>query len=255
MNFISWNVNGIPAILKENFLEFIEAANPDLVCIQETKVSDDENNIDLPNQYYQYFNNTQNGVGGTAVFTKIKPLSTSFGTSEADSDEQGRIQTLEFENYYLVNVNSPAAGKELVNLDQKVFWMKQLNDYLEKLETTKPVILSGTLNVTPTSQDLAKADKRKNTAGNTEPEINQFNELINSGLTDVFREFQPNEAKYTCWKDTEMARMKNQGWRTDYFLASNQLNPELVSMRIFDTIPGSIHCPLQLTTNNLDEKG
>nr|WP_318530517.1 exodeoxyribonuclease III [Fructilactobacillus sanfranciscensis] len=253
MNFITWNVNGIRAILKNNFYEFFNAANADLFSVQETRVSPGEVKLDLPSDYYQYWNDAERpGYAGTAVFTKHQPLKVMLGLDGNDQDPEGRAITLEYPNFYLVNVYAPAAGEELQRLTFKEEWDQKLITFVDKLKATKPVIINGDLNIAHEPIDIYAPEEHRHAAGFTDAERQQMTQLLDSGFTDIYRATHPDEPnKYTWWSYRGHARRDNHGWRLDYFIISNNLVKDVKITTIMDTVSGSDHCPLQLILNNL----
>ena len=248
MKLISWNVNGIRAVLKKGFTEFLERENPDIICLQETKAHEAQVNYKLKT-YEQYWNDAERrGYAGTAVFTKISPLSMYKGMSKEEHNKEGRILTLEFKNFYLVNVYTPNAQPELKRLKYRQEWDKDFLDYLKKLEKTKPVIVCGDFNVAHKEIDLARPKDNLKNPGFTEEEREGFSRYIEHGFTDAFRYFYPNKKdQYTWWSVRTNARERNVGWRIDYFCISKELQSKLKEAKILSHVKGSDHCPVEIT--------
>ena len=247
MKLISWNVNGIRACLTKGFADFFKEIDADIFCLQETKCQPDQ--IDLEFEGYKsYWNSAEKkGYSGTAIFTKIKPISVTKGIGIEEHDKEGRVITLEFENYYLVTVYTPNSQTELARLDYRMKWEEDFKAYLKKLEEKKPVIVCGDLNVAHKDIDLKNPKTNRKNAGFTDEEREKFTELLNDGFIDTFRYFYPNEeGKYSWWSYRFSARKKNAGWRIDYFLVSECLKNRLKSADILSDIMGSDHCPVEL---------
>lgn len=244
MKLISWNVNGIRAVLKKGFQEFVEKENPDILGLQEIKANPDQVDLKLP-QYPPHFWNSavKPGYSGTAIFSKVKPLSISHGDKIIENTE-GRVLTLEFQNYYLVNVYTPNAQRELTRLSYRQEWDKKFLAYVKTLETKKPVIFCGDLNVAHTEIDLAHPKTNGGNAGFTPEERAGFSKILDSGFVDSFREFNKNPHHYTWWSYMFNARAKNIGWRIDYFCVSTSLQQELKDAFILPQVQGSDHCPV-----------
>ena len=249
VKLVSWNVNGIRAVLRNNFVKDIEAINPDILCIQETKAHVDQVDKILADFPYHYWNSAEKkGYAGTAVFSKIKPLSTTYGLDNKPTDEndkEGRILTVEFKDYYIVTVYVPNSKRGLLRLTYRQQWDKDFLVFLKSLEQKKPVIVCGDFNVAHTALDLANPKSNYNkTAGYTQIEIDGFTNLINAGFIDTFREFNKEPEQYTWWSYMFNARAKNIGWRIDYFLISPSLKSKLKQAFILQQIKGSDHCPV-----------
>ena len=250
MNIISWNVNGIRAIVKKDFFESIIRLDPDILCLQETKAQDQEVEKALSqlNTYHNHFNSAdKKGYSGTALLSKTKPIALTDDMNVAEHDSEGRVQCAEYPDFYLVNVYVPNAGQQLDRLDYRKKWDTDFLNYLKNLEKTKPVIVCGDLNVAHTPIDLKndKANYNK-TAGYTQIEIDGMDNFINAGLVDSFRYLHPDEVAYTYWSYRFKARERNTGWRIDYFLVSSQLVDKIKSVKIFPDVYGSDHCPICL---------
>ena len=247
MKLISWNVNGIRACVGKNFMEFFNEANADIFCLQETKLQ--ANQIDLQLEgYYQYWNYAEKkGYSGTAVFSKIEPLNVYYGINIEEHDKEGRVITLEFEDFYLVTVYTPNSQNELKRLDYRMKWEDDFRTYLNNLDDIKPVIVCGDLNVAHKEIELKNPKTNRKNAGFTDEERNKFTTLLESGFIDTFRYFYPNEENiYSWWSYRFKAREKNAGWRIDYFCASQKLKDRLVSAKIHTEVLGSDHCPVEL---------
>ncbi|MCC3866140.1 exodeoxyribonuclease III [Terrisporobacter petrolearius] len=247
MKLISWNVNGIRACVSKNFMDFFNEVDADIFCLQETKLQ--ENQIDLQLEgYFQYWNYAKKkGYSGTAIFTKKEPLSVTYGINIEEHDQEGRVITLEFEDFYMVTVYTPNSQSELKRLDYRMKWEDDFRLYLKKLDERKPVIVCGDLNVAHKEIDLKNPKTNRKNAGFTDEERNKFTELLNEGFIDTFRYFYPEEANiYSWWSYRFKAREKNAGWRIDYFCTSEKLKERLVSAKIHIDVLGSDHCPVEL---------
>lgn len=247
MKLISWNVNGLRAILKKNFMEDFLSLNADIFCIQETKLQEGQHELELPG-YEQYWNYAEKkGYSGTAVFTKKKPLKVSYGIGQAEHDNEGRVITLDFDEFYLVNCYTPNSQNELARLDYRMTWEDAFLSYLKKLDKEKPLILCGDLNVAHNEIDLKNPKTNKKNAGFTQEERDKMSSLLNSGFIDTFRYFYPDkEGIYSWWSYRFHAREKNSGWRIDYFITSERLKDRLRDAKIHTEIMGSDHCPVEL---------
>lgn len=247
MKLISWNVNGIRACVQKGFLEFFKEVDADIFCIQESKLQAGQIELDLDG-YHQYWNYAQKkGYSGTAIFTKKEPLSVSYGLGIEEHDQEGRVITLEFEQFYMVTVYTPNSQNELARLSYRMEWEEAFKEYLKKLDESKPVIVCGDLNVAHKEIDLKNPKTNQKNAGFTIEERTKFTELLESGFTDTFRYFYPDmEEIYSWWSYRFKAREKNAGWRIDYFLASSSLEDKLTSAKIHTEIFGSDHCPVEL---------
>ena len=249
MKLVSWNVNGIRACLNKGFMESIESLNADIICLQETKAQEDQ--VDVRLDYYQYWNSAvKKGYSGTVVFTKEKPLSFVKGIDIEHHDQEGRVITLEYDNFYLVNVYTPNSQRELVRLDYRMEWEDDFRAYLLGLNKKKPVILCGDLNVAHTEIDIANPKTNTKNAGFTIEERNKFSELLDSGFVDTYRYLNPDKlAAYTWWSYMRKARERNVGWRIDYFCISSSIKDKIEDAQIYQEIMGSDHCPISLTIN------
>lgn len=247
MKLISWNVNGLRACVQKGFLDFFAASDADIFCIQETKLQ--EGQIDLPTEgYHQYWNYAKKkGYSGTAVFTKQEPLSVAYGIGIEEHDQEGRVITLEFEEFYLVTIYTPNSQNELARLPYRMQWEDDFLAYLKKLEEKKPVIFCGDLNVAHKEIDLKNPKTNRKNAGFTDEERDKFSVLLNNGFIDTFRYFYPEqEGIYSWWSYRFRAREKNAGWRIDYFCVSEGLKERLQGAKIHTDIFGSDHCPVEL---------
>lgn len=247
MKFISWNVNGIRACVQKGFLDFFKETDADIFCIQETKMQEGQLELDLPG-YHQYWNSAvRKGYSGTAVFTKKEPIQVSRGIGIEEHDQEGRVITLEFEDFYFITVYTPNSQNELARLDYRMQWEKDFLAYLKKLEETKPVVFCGDLNVAAEEIDLKNPKTNRKNAGFTDEERDKFRTLKAAGFIDTFRHFYPDqEGIYSWWSYRFSARKKNAGWRIDYFLVSECLKDRLQDAKILTDIMGSDHCPVEL---------
>lgn len=252
MKLISWNVNGIRACLNKGFLDFFNKENADIFCIQETKMQEGQIELKLEG-YYQYWNSAEKkGYSGTAIFTKVKPLKVFYGMGIEEHDKEGRVITLEFDKFYMVNVYTPNSKRELERLEYRMVWEDEFRKYLLKLNETKPVIMCGDLNVAHEEIDLKNPKTNRHNAGFTDEERNKMTELLKSGFTDSFRYLYPEKENiYSWWSYMFHAREKNAGWRIDYFCTSKDLEENLVSAYIHTEILGSDHCPIELIVKDL----
>lgn len=246
MRFISWNVNGLRACVGKNFMDFFNEIDADIFCIQESKLQEGQISLDLPG-YYQYWNYAEKkGYSGTAIFTKQEPLNASYGIGIAEHDKEGRVITLEFDNFYMVTVYTPNSQNELARLSYRMEWEDAFQAYLKKLEENKPVVVCGDMNVAHQEIDLKNPKTNRKNAGFTDEEREKFTELLNNGFIDTFRYFYPDaEGIYSWWSYRFQARAKNAGWRIDYFLVSECLKNTLQKAHIHTDILGSDHCPVE----------
>ena len=247
MKFISWNVNGIRACLKKGFEEYFQEANADIFCIQETKCQEGQVELTLPG-YHQYWNSAvRKGYSGTAIFAKREPLSVSYGIGIEEHDQEGRVITLEYEDFYFVTVYTPNSQNELARLSYRMDWERDFLEYLTKLEERKPVVWCGDLNVAHQEIDLKNPKTNRKNAGFTDEERACFTKVLESGFIDTFRYFYPDqEGIYSWWSYRFRAREKNAGWRMDYFLVSSSLREKMVDAKIHTQVLGSDHCPVEL---------
>ena len=247
MKLISWNVNGLRAIYKKDFEKIFKSFDADIFCVQETKMQEGQLDVNLDG-YETYFNYAERkGYSGTAVFTKIHPNNVSYGIGIETHDNEGRVITLEFDDFYLVNCYTPNSGRELLRLPYRMEWEDEFNSFLKKLDKKKPVILCGDLNVAHKEIDLKNPKTNRNNAGFTDEERDKMTKLLSSGFTDTFRKLYPEkEDAYTWWSYMGNARSKNIGWRIDYFIVSDRLGKNIKDAFIYPNIMGSDHCPVGL---------
>lgn len=247
MKMISWNVNGIRACVGKNFLDVFNEFDSDIFCIQETKLQEGQIELQLPN-YHQYWNYAEKkGYSGTAVFTKEEPISIAYGIGIEKHDQEGRVITLEFEKFYLVNCYTPNSQNQLKRLDYRMEWEKDFLMYLKGLDEKKPVILCGDLNVAHNDIDLKNPKTNRNNAGFTDEERGKMTNILNSGFVDTFRYLYPDkEGVYSWWSYRFNARKNNAGWRIDYFITSQSIKDKIKDAKIHTEIMGSDHCPVEL---------
>ena len=247
MKLISWNVNGLRACMGKGFPEFFREADADIFCIQESKLQEGQISLDLPG-YHQYWNYAEKkGYSGTAVFSKREPLSVSYGIDREEHDKEGRVITLEFEDFYLITVYTPNSQDGLARLDYRMAWEDEFLSWLKGLEKKKPVIFCGDLNVAHREIDLKNPKTNRKNAGFTDEERGKFSALLEAGFIDTYRYFYPDkEGVYSWWSYRFSARAKNAGWRIDYFCVSQALKDRLESADIHTEIMGSDHCPVEL---------
>lgn len=247
MKLISWNVNGLRACVQKGFLDYLKETDSDIFCIQETKLQEGQIDLDLPS-YYQYWNYAEKkGYSGTAIFTKKEPISVKYGMGIEEHDKEGRIITLEYEEFFLVTVYTPNSQTELARLSYRMEWEDAFLSYMKQLEEDKPVIFCGDLNVAHKEIDLKNPKTNRKNAGFTDEERKKFDTIVKNGFIDTFRYFHPEkEGIYSWWSYRFKAREKNAGWRIDYFCVSEELKDRLVSANIHTEILGSDHCPVEL---------
>ena len=247
MKFISWNVNGIRACMTKGFMDFFKEVDADIFCLQETKLQAGQIEMNLEG-YHQYWNYAEKkGYSGTAIFTKKEPISVAYGLGIEEHDKEGRVITLEFDDFYFITVYTPNSQTELARLSYRMTWEDDFKKYLKKLEEKKPVIFCGDLNVAHKEIDLKNPKTNRKNAGFTDEERAKFTELVNDGFIDTFRYFYPEmEEIYSWWSYRFKAREKNAGWRIDYFMVSSSLKDRLESAKIHTEIYGSDHCPVEL---------
>ena len=247
MKLISWNVNGIRAVLTKGFEDFFKDVNADIFCVQETKCQEGQVNLEFEG-YQSFWNSAEKkGYSGTAIFTKIKPLSVKFGIGIEEHDKEGRVITLEFKDFYMANIYAPNSKRELERLDYRQIWEDEIRKYLLNLNKTKPVIMCGDLNVAHKEIDLKNPKTNTHNAGFTIEERNKMTELLNSGFIDTFRYLYPDKTDcYTWWSYMRKAREKNVGWRIDYFIVSDSIKNKIKEANIYQEIMGSDHCPIGL---------
>ena len=236
MKLISWNVNGIRAAYNKGFNDFFDNENADIFCIQETKMQ--EGQLDLAKEgYYVYLNSAEKkGYSGTAIWTKIKPITVKYGIDIEEHDKEGRVITLEFEKFFMVTVYTPNAKRELERLEYRVKWEQDFRKYLEELRKVKPVVICGDLNVAHKEIDVKNDKANRGQAGFTDEERREFNNLLDLKYIDTFRKFYPEEERFTWWSYFGKAREKNVGWRIDYFIVSDELDNNLKDAMIYDNI-------------------
>ncbi|MCI6152711.1 MAG: exodeoxyribonuclease III [Fusobacterium perfoetens] len=247
MKFISWNVNGLRACVTKGFMDFFKEVDADIFCLQETKLQEGQIDLQLEG-YHQYWNYAEKkGYSGTAIFTKVEPISVSYGLGIDEHDKEGRVITLEFEDYYFITVYTPNSKTELERLDYRMVWEDEFKNYLKNLEKKKPVIFCGDLNVAHKEIDLKNPKANRRNAGFTDEEREKFDNLVNDGFIDTFRYFYPDVTDvYSWWSYRFNARGRNAGWRIDYFVVSESLKERLESAKIHTEILGSDHCPVEL---------
>ena len=250
MKLISWNVNGIRACVTKGFKESFEELDADIFCIQETKCQPDQIDLDFEG-YKSYWNSAEKkGYSGTAVFTKINPLNVKYGIGIEEHDKEGRVITLEFQDFYLVNVYTPNSKRGLERLDYRMVWEDEMRKYLLKLNETKPVIMCGDLNVAHKEIDLKNPNSNHHNAGFTDEERAKMTDLLEAGFTDTFRYLYPKqEGIYSWWSYMFHARENNAGWRIDYFITSKSIEEKIEEAKIHNEIFGSDHCPVELDIN------
>ena len=250
MRFISWNVNGLRAVVTKGFEKFFKDIDADFFCIQETKMQEEQIDLTIERilkEYYTYWNSAEKkGYSGTAIFCKEKPISVKYGLGIEEHDKEGRIITLEYENFYLVNCYTPNSKRELERLDYRQIWEDEIRRYLKNLENDKPVIYCGDLNVAHNEIDLKNPKTNHFSAGFTDEEREKMTELLNSGFIDTYRYLYPEEEGYTWWSYMRQAREKNIGWRIDYFIISDSIKGKLKEAKIHSDILGSDHCPIEI---------
>ena len=250
LKLISWNVNGIRACCDKGFREIFKELDADFFCLQETKMQ--EGQLDLSFEgYHSYWNYAEKkGYSGTAIFTRLEPLNVTYGLGIEEHDHEGRVITLEMENFFLVTVYTPNSQDGLRRLDYRMTWEDAFKEYLLKLDAQKPVLVCGDLNVAHKEIDLKNPKNNRKNAGFTDEEREKFQILLDAGFTDTFRFFYPNQENiYSWWSYRFKAREKNAGWRIDYFLASNRLREQLEGAKIHTEVYGSDHCPVEVTVN------
>ena len=247
MRFISWNVNGLRAIMQKGFMDNFNALDADIFCLQETKLQ--EGQIDFnPDGYFGYWNYAEKkGYSGTAIFTKIEPISVSYGLGIDEHDHEGRVITLEFQSFYFITVYTPNSQDGLKRLEYRMKWEDDFLAYIKKLEEKKPVVYCGDLNVAHKEIDLKNPKTNRKNPGFTDEERGKMTNALESGLTDTFRYFYPDKEQiYSWWSYRFQARAKNAGWRIDYYVTSESLREKLVDAKIHTQVMGSDHCPVSL---------
>ena len=244
MKLISWNVNGLRAIMGKNFMEFFNEADADIFCLQETKLQEGQIDMNLPG-YHQYWNYAEKkGYSGTAIFTKKEPKNVTYGIGIDEHDREGRVG---FDDFFMVDVYTPNSQNELARLDYRMTWEDAFREYLLKLKESKPVIVTGDMNVAHKEIDLKNPKTNRRNAGFTDEERGKMTELLDSGFIDTFRDFYPDATEiYSWWSYRFKARERNSGWRIDYFLVSEELKERLSDAKIHTEVAGSDHCPVEL---------
>lgn len=247
MKLISWNVNGLRAAVTKGFMESFNELDADIFCLQETKLQPDQISLELPG-YEQYWNSAvKKGYSGTAVFTRVKPLSVANGIGIEEHDQEGRVITAEYDNFYLVCCYTPNSQRELARLDYRMTWEDAFRNYLLELDKKKPVILCGDLNVAHQEIDLKNPKTNRKNAGFSDEERAKMTELLGAGFTDIFRHLYPDAIEeYSWWSYMGKARERNTGWRIDYFITSKRLDDKIQEAKIHQQIFGSDHCPVEL---------
>ena len=254
MKLISWNVNGLRAVVNKGFSEFFKEIDADIFSIQETKMQEDqleENILSIFKEYHTYWNSAEKkGYSGTAIFTKEKPIKVTYGIGKEEHYKEGRVITLEFEKFFLINIYTPNSKRELERLEYRQEWEDEIRKYLSDLKLIKPVIMCGDLNVAHNEIDLKNPKTNRRNAGFTDEERTKMTELLNAGFIDTFRYKYPDlEGKYSWWSYMFHAREKNAGWRIDYFIVSEDLKDNIEDAKILSEIYGSDHCPVELDIN------
>lgn len=248
MKLISWNVNGIRACKEKGFMDFFNEANADIFCIQETKMQEGQADVEIPG-YYRFMSSAiKKGYSGTMVYSKEKPLSVRYGLEDGKYNDEGRVITCEYDNFYLVNVYTPNSQDGLKRLDYRMVYEDDLRGYILSLD--KPVILCGDLNVAHERIDIKNPDSNQKNAGFTIEERNKMTELLKSGFIDTYRYLYPEKVEYSWWSYRFNARANNAGWRIDYFIVSNSLKNSIKAAKIHTGVYGSDHCPIELTLEN-----
>ncbi|EAF4520050.1 exodeoxyribonuclease III [Listeria monocytogenes] len=250
MKLISWNVNGLRAAVKKGFLEYFEEVDADIFCLQETKLQEGQIELDLP-AYKDYWNYAvKKGYSGTAIFTKVEPLSVQYGLGIPEHDTEGRVITLEFEEFFMVTVYTPNSQAELKRLDYRMTFEDAILEYVKNLDKTKPVVLCGDLNVAHEEIDLKNPKTNRKNAGFSDEERAKFSAFLDAGFIDSFRYYYPDLTDaYSWWSYRMNARARNTGWRIDYFVVSERLKDKLVDAKIHADVLGSDHCPVELELN------
>ena len=247
MKLISWNVNGLRAVWNKGFADIFNSLDADIFCIQETKMQEGQLDVNFDG-YYQYFNSAiRKGYSGTAIFTKIEPNRVTYGIGIEEHDQEGRVITLEFDKFYMVNVYTPNSQRELTRLEYRQKWEDDFRNYLKELDRKKPVILCGDLNVAHKEIDLKNPKTNRGNAGFTDEEREKMTILLENGFIDTFRYLYPDkENEYTWWSYMMKAREKNVGWRIDYFIVSERIKDKIKDAKILSEVMGSDHCPVTL---------
>lgn len=246
MKFISWNVNGFRACLNKGFADFFKAEDADFFSIQESKMQPGQAEFETPDHHQYWYSAEKKGYSGTAIFAKHEPISVRYGLDIEQHDHEGRAITLEYENFYLLNVYTPNSQRELTRLDYRMEWEDALRNYMMELDKIKPVIYCGDLNVAHEEIDLKNPKTNHFSAGFTDEERGKFSELLASGFSDTFRSLYPDKVEYSWWSYMFQARQKNVGWRIDYFVVSNRILDRVKEAKIHTEIMGSDHCPVSI---------
>lgn len=247
LKFVSWNVNGLRAAVRKGFLDSFENLDADIFALQEIKMQEGQIELDLED-YKEYYNYAEKkGYSGTAIFTKKEPLKVSYGIGIEEHDREGRVITLEFDNFYFVTVYTPNSKRKLERLSYRQKWEDDFKNYLNGLKSKKPVVICGDLNVAHKEIDLANPSTNRRSAGFTDEEREKFTALLENGYIDTFRFFYPDKEEYSWWSYFAKSRERNVGWRIDYFVVSQDLKENLVDAKIHQEIMGSDHCPVELT--------
>ena len=254
MKLISWNVNGLRAVITKGFQDFFNKIDADIFCLQETKMQEEQIDDNIKNifkNYYSYWNSAEKkGYSGTAIFSKQKPISIKYGIGIEEHDKEGRVITLEFEKFYMVNCYTPNSKRELERLEYRMIWEDEFRNYLLMLNETKPVIMCGDLNVAHKEIDLKNPKSNRRNAGFTDEERDKMTKLLNAGFTDTFRYLYPDKTEmYSWWSYMFKAREKNVGWRIDYFIVSKSIEEKIEESYIYSEVLGSDHCPVGLEIN------
>ncbi|MHC1761291.1 MAG: exodeoxyribonuclease III [Negativicutes bacterium] len=248
MKLVSWNVNGLRACMNKGFADFFGEVEADVFCVQETKMQQEQAEVNSPG-YEQFWNSAvKKGYSGTAIFSRVQPLTVSFGLGLAEHDQEGRLITLEFDDFYLVNVYTPNSQRGLSRLEYRMQWEDVFRGYIGRLNAKKPVVICGDLNVAHQEIDIKNPAANKSNAGFTQEERNKMTQLLETGLTDTFRHLYPDRRDaYSWWSYMSNARERNIGWRIDYFLVSGGIDPFIKDAEILPEVQGSDHCPVVLT--------
>ena len=246
MKFISWNVNGFRACLNKGFSDFFSQEDADFFSIQESKMQPGQAEFETPNHHQYWYSAEKKGYSGTAIFAKQEPISVRYGLGIDEHDHEGRAITLEYENFYILNVYTPNSQRELTRLDYRMTWEDALRNYMMELDKVKPVIYCGDLNVAHEEIDLKNPKTNHFSAGFTDEERGKFSELLASGFSDTFRSLYPDKVEYSWWSYMFQARQKNVGWRIDYFVVSNRILDRVKEAKIHTEIMGSDHCPVSI---------
>ena len=248
MKFISWNVNGLRACMQKGFMDFFNKEDADFFCLQETKLQAGQIDLDIPGYHPYWCYAEKKGYSGTAIFSKQEPLSVSYGVGIPELDTEGRLITLEFPDFFMVTCYTPNAQRELARLDHRLKWDEAFRDYLVRLDSQKPVIVCGDLNVAHKEIDLKNPSSNRGNAGFSDEERDSFSQLLSRGFTDTFRHLHPDATgAYTWWSYMFKARANNAGWRIDYFLVSERWADKIVQTPIYSDVMGSDHCPVGLS--------